>query len=262
MNDNLGQPIAHGRTAEVYAWPENQVLKLFFDRYGLEELQYELDIARAVEASGFPVPGVGKIVQVGGRSGITYRRVEGVPMPEMVMRKPWNLIRYAHRMAELQAQMHTSPISAELPSLKNRLAKKIERAKVLPEVQRKKLSERLERMPDGKRLCHGDFHPNNIMMTAGGEVIIDWVDATRGNPLADVARTSILILGAIEAGEIKGALLRELFRLFHTAYLHRYFRLCPGGEDEYARWLPIVAGARLCEGIAELEGWLVSQAER
>lgn len=31
MKENLGSPIAVGRTAEVYDWKSNQVLKLFFD---------------------------------------------------------------------------------------------------------------------------------------------------------------------------------------------------------------------------------------
>jgi hypothetical protein len=32
------------------------------------------------------------------------------------------------------------------------------------------------------------------------------------------------------------------------------------GRDEYYRWLPIVAGARLSEKIPELEDWLVQEA--
>ena len=31
MNVDLGQPIAYGRTAEIYAWQEGQVLKLFYE---------------------------------------------------------------------------------------------------------------------------------------------------------------------------------------------------------------------------------------
>ena len=50
--------------------------------------------------------------------------------------------------------------------------------------------------------------------------------------------------------------------IFHGTYLREYFRLRPGGKDEYQRWLPIVAGARLNEEIPELEEWLVMQAEK
>ena len=37
--------------------------------------------------------------------------------------------------------------------------------------------------------------------------------------------------------------------------------LRPGGEDLYRHWLPIVAAARLSEGIPKLEKWLIAQAE-
>ena len=49
-------------------------------------------------------------------------------------------------------------------------------------------------------------------------------------------------------------------RIMHTVHLRRYFQLRPGGRNEYRLWLPIVAAARLHEGIAELESWLLVQA--
>jgi len=36
----------------------------------------------------------------------------------------------------------------------------------------------------------------------------------------------------------------------------------PGGDDEHQAWIPIMAVARLTEGITEQENWLISQAER
>ena len=51
-------------------------------------------------------------------------------------------------------------------------------------------------------------------------------------------------------------------RIFHAVYVHRYFRLRPGGKDEYRRWLPIVAAARLSEKIPELQPWLIARAEK
>jgi hypothetical protein len=51
-------------------------------------------------------------------------------------------------------------------------------------------------------------------------------------------------------------------RIFLPAYLNRYFQLCPGDEEEYRRWLPIVAAARLSHNIPELEKMLIEQVER
>ena len=45
------------------------------------------------------------------------------------------------------------------------------------------------------RLCHGDLHPSNVILTRDGPVIVDWFDASRGDPVADVARSSLMLLG-------------------------------------------------------------------
>jgi hypothetical protein len=44
MENDLGKPIAYGRTAEIYAWGEWQVLKLFYDWVGLGAVQFEQGI--------------------------------------------------------------------------------------------------------------------------------------------------------------------------------------------------------------------------
>jgi aminoglycoside phosphotransferase (APT) family kinase protein len=120
----------------------------------------------------------------------------------------------------------------------------------------------LSTLPDGDRICHGDFHPGNILLTTGRTVVIDWIDASLGNPLADVARTTIIALGAAASSQIPNSALSIIVRLFHSAYLHNYFQLRPGGEEEYRRWLPVIAAARLSENIPELEHWLLQQAEK
>jgi Ser/Thr protein kinase RdoA (MazF antagonist) len=262
MNEDIGKPIAYGRTAEIYAWRNDQVLKLFYDWFGIENIKYKLKISQAVQKSGLPVPPVGGIIRINNRSGLTYQRVEGVSMLEMMSRKPWLLIRYAHRMAELHAELHASTIQADIPNLHQRLKYKINDVEVLSPVQKSKVLISLESMPGGNWLCHGDFHPGNIMVTGEDAVIIDWVDASIGNPLADLARTTIISLGAVQTNQLQNPLMKIAIRSFHAIYLRRYFSLRPGGGTEYVRWLPIVAAARLSENIPELEVWLTAQVEK
>jgi uncharacterized protein (TIGR02172 family) len=261
MDDNLDQPIAYGRTAEIYAWQDGQVLKLFYDWFELESIKYELRIAQAVHASGLPVPSVGEIIRINDRNGLTYQRVEGIPMWEIMSRRPWTIYHYARRMAELHVEMHASDIQADLPSQRQRLIDKICDAEALPVDLRTKALSVLESMPDGNRLCHGDFHPLNIMVSGQEEIIIDWIDASVGNPLADLARTTIILLGAIETSQVPNLFEKIIIRIFHNIFVRHYFSLRPGGEYEYSRWLPIIAAARLSENITELEAWLIAQAE-
>jgi uncharacterized protein (TIGR02172 family) len=260
MNEPLSPPIARGRTADIHAWGEGQVLKLFHDWFSLENIQYELRMARAVQEGGLPVPRVGDLVQVNGRYGLIYQRVDGISMMEGLGRKPWRLFHYARRMAELHAEMHAAPVAADLPSLHKKLAYKIQRAESLPPETRLRVLARLEQLPPGDSLCHGDFHPGNILVAPHGEVVIDWIDASLGNPLADVARTVILAQGALETGQLPGTLQKTVIRLLLAAYLRHYFRLRLAGKVEYQHWLPLVAAGRLSEGIPELETWLIARA--
>lgn len=256
----LGRPFARGRTADIHAWEDGYVLKLFHNWFSREDIEYEQKIARAVHASGVKTPAVGDLVQVEGRSGLVYERVEGVSMLEMFQQKPWRVIQLGRMLAELHAQMHTCVFEADVPHQRKKLEYKLRNTDALPTALKTALTARLLSLPDGDRVCHGDFHPANVLINSGSATVIDWIDASRGNPLADVARTSIITLGAVASSQIPEPVLKVFVRVFHAAYLKHYFRLRPGGEDEYRRWLPIVAGARLNENIPELEKWLVEQA--
>ncbi len=262
MTAEVGAYIAPGRTADVYAWGLDQVVKLYHNWFGLENIQFEQKLARAVQSSGLPVPAVGEIIQVNGQNGLLYQRVAGRAMWEILSHQPWRVFSFARRIAELQVQLHSTVAPADLPDQGGRIKRKIEHAQALTEDIRRKALAALDTLPGGNSICHGDFHPGNILLTAQGEVIIDWIDASRGNPLSDLARSSILALGAASTAQVPQPGIRIILRLFHSTYLRRYFELRPGGMSEYRRWLPVVAAARLSENIPELETWLLGQVSK
>lgn len=262
MERNLGRPIALGRTAEIYPWENGQILKSFFDWFDLSDIEYEQRMNRAVHASGLPVPEPDEIIRVNGHNCLVYERVDGQNMWEMLAKQPWRLVEFARRTAELHAEMHANATRPSIPLLHRKLEWKLNHAEHLPDALKLTLLSTLANLPEGGSICHGDFHPANILLTSTRAVVIDWIDASLGNPLADVARTSVICLGAVSSSQIPGTALRLGLQLFHFLYLRRYFQLHPGGRNEYLRWLPIVAAARLNENIPELESWLIETAQK
>jgi uncharacterized protein (TIGR02172 family) len=277
MSRDLGNPIALGRTSEIYSWDQEHVLKLFYDWVELESIENEARISRAIYESGLPVPAVGEIVHVNERIGLVYQRVYGDSIHKITQRKPWKIPQYSRRIAELHVQIHSHSISTNLPSQRQMLERSIHQADALPYHLRSNVLTVLESMPDGRQLCHGDFWPGNILITRHGEVIIDWNRASYGNPLADVARTinatlgfiktkqvkrSFLSYGESKTSQVKNSLFRMVVSISYRVYLRRYFQLCPGGEEEYHRWLPIVAAARLADNIPEFEKMLIEIVEK
>ena len=99
----------------------------------------------------------------------------------------------------------------------------------------------LAALPDGGILCHGDFHPTNILFSEHGPVIIDWIGATRGHRYADVARTSVMFQSA-ELPKESSVLIRLMFwfsrRLLHDTYLRRYLQICGGTRNDIEQWRP------------------------
>jgi aminoglycoside phosphotransferase (APT) family kinase protein len=256
------KPIALGRTAEIYAWEDGWVLKLFRDWFSEESVRTEAKLARAVQVAGLPVPAVGEIVEIGNRLGLPYQRVDGSSILAQVRARPWTLPKFSRLLAELQARLHDTEAVEGLPSQRQRLETKIRRAQGLSPELRAAALDALAAMPRGSRLCHGDFHFDNVLITAQGPVVIDWIDAASGRPLADVARSSVILLGILAPGSGATWVERVLVRWHHRIYLRHYFRLRPGGEEEYRAWRPIVAAARMSEGIAEIQDWLGSQVEK
>jgi aminoglycoside phosphotransferase (APT) family kinase protein len=108
----------------------------------------------------------------------------------------------------------------------------------------------LDALPDGEGLCHGDFHPGNIIISPRGPIVIDWMTAVSGSPWADVARTSLLLtVGPKAAGKQVSPLIRLFVSLYHDAYLKRYKALRVDAANELQRWMPVIAAARLNEKI-------------
>lgn len=274
------KPIAQGRTAEIYAGETGKILKVYRAGFSRQDAAYEAGIASKAQEAGIACPRFYEMTEFQGRPALVYERIDGPTMAELVFKRPWRIPQLARRMARLHREMHAPIIDADLPSQREKYARRIETSGILPADLKKALLERFSSLPDERRLCHGDFHPGNILSPEGRDLTIDWIDCSVGHPLADVARTSILLLGM--SATIGNPLIGWAVNWFHNLYLQEYFaQLNPfpaspkfdwrssnleevsegrWGLSIYRAFLPIIAAARLAEGIPELQDWLLEQA--
>jgi len=191
-----GKPIAVGRTAEIYAWGEGRILKLLRSGFPPSLIQQEEAFTKAITQTDLPAPKIYEVVEIDGRPGIVYERIDGPSLLEHMQRSPLRLRKHAALLARLHAAIHShtySPAPQDAPKQKTILAQQIQAAEVLPDRVRSAVLNLLDSLPGGDTLCHNDFHPLNVLIGPRGAVIIDWESASLGDPCADVARTTLTV---------------------------------------------------------------------
>jgi Ser/Thr protein kinase RdoA (MazF antagonist) len=246
--------VAEGREAEMFAWEGGTILRLLRDADGQARIQREAAAMTAASDRGVRVPAVHGLTTVGGRPGMIMERIDGPDLLGVIASRPWTVFRAGRMCGEVHAQLHGTGVSSRLPPLRATIWSRIESSTRVPDDLARFALGILNELPDGDNLCHGDFHPANILMAGDTPVIIDWPNATRGDAAADVARTLMMLrMGELPPGS---PLLLRLAasvarRLLTSAYLRSYRRIRPLDMALVERWVTVRVAERLTEAIEE-----------
>ncbi|WP_441246769.1 phosphotransferase [Kitasatospora sp. McL0602] len=155
----IGELIGTGRTADVFALDDGRVLRRY--RNGLDATG-EAAVMAHLAAHGYPVPAVWPGEAAG---DLVMQRLSGVTMLEALTGGTMTAERAGELMAELLRQLHAVPA-------------------------------RFAADP-GHRILHLDFHPDNIVLTPDGPVVIDWATAQEGPPGLDTAMSALILAQAV-----------------------------------------------------------------
>ncbi len=249
-----GPLIGTGRSAEVFAWGDDRVLKVFKDWVSQDLIDREARLSRVIYEAGLPAPAIDGVIEMEARTGIIFERIEGRSMLEELGATPDAAPRYAEILAELHVSIHAHEIP-DLPSLRDMIERNIRRATTLSDDERARALHVLAQRRDGARLCHYDIHPMNVIMSPRGPVILDWMTACHGDPHADVARTVLMSQG------FRFAIPPDWHAALHAfidRYLARYRELRDLSLPELQAWRLPIAIARLNEKIPHESEWLPS----
>lgn len=257
-HQDRGPLIGHGRTADIFAWGKHHILKLFHEGWEIGPVQVEARISELIVSMGLPVPNVIGTLEDDGRYGVVYERVDGPTLLQQFSKAPWLLHRLMGVFADLHVTMHQHRVP-ELPSRREAMIASIPNAQSVPDMMKESALEVLGRLPEGDTLCHGDFHPDQIILSKNGPVIIDWITAARGVPAADVARSSLILrLGALPEGRAAAWLVNRIRPYAHARYMARYLKCGGVARSAIDEWRIPVAVDRLATGIPEERGTLLT----
>ena len=231
----------------------------------VEWILAEAEHVEAVRGVGAPAPRLLGIEEIAGRAATVWERVDGTSMWQRVVDRPDLSGEMGRLLADVQLDLFDLVPPVTLPTQRDRLESKIRRAAARVD---RSLARALELLPPRVgplRLCHGDIHPSNVILASDGPIVVDWFDASRGEAIADIARTSLLLGdGKHTPPHLPGADPATLGVLTH-AYLSRLRARLELSDDELALWQAINAVARLAEGLSRvplLEVWNRFELER
>jgi len=233
-----GELLGRGGSSEVFAFGPGRVLKLFWPKYAYAA-KMEARKASAVWRAGVRAPAVHGLVELQGRPGIVYERIDGPLLFARLAGGEAEVREVGRQLAELHAEIHRHEV-ADLEDLVGELERAFES---LSDPERSAARARLARVPRGKALYHGDFHPGNVILGAE-PVAIDWVNAFSSHPAFDVARSAVSMRFQGVRDETP-ARSREIREAVTQAYLDRYLELTPVTRAEIASCEPHCAAALL-----------------
>ena len=152
-----GELLGTGRTADVYGVGLRRVLRRYRDG---RDASKEAEAMRYLFKKGYPVP---EVFDVAG-ADIVMAHLSGATMLKTMARKPLQIPEMAKTLARLQTRLNAL---APPPFLEVKFGE-----------------------PSG--IIHLDLHPDNIMMTNSGPVVIDFANIAAGPASADAASCTLL----------------------------------------------------------------------
>jgi Ser/Thr protein kinase RdoA (MazF antagonist) len=183
-----GALVGTGRNADVFHHGAGRVLRRYRSPRDTEREVAAMEHARA---HGFPAPSARALND----TDIVMDHVTGSSMLDDLLRRPWLLPRHAWTLADLHDRLHAIHGPGWLPTP----------------------------LGEGDALLHLDLHPENVILSERGPIVVDWTNAARGPAEADVAMTWLILACSLPpAGVLKRAASLAGRRLFLALFLRRF----------------------------------------
>ncbi|MFJ5926843.1 phosphotransferase [Kitasatospora sp. NPDC092948] len=212
----IGELIGTGRTADVWALKDGRVLRRYRDGLSADG---EAEVMTHLAEHGYPVPAVWAAERP---EDLIMERLGGPTMLDSLLAGTISPAAAGELLAELLRRLHEIPPRAAARA--------------------------------GDRMLHLDLHPDNVLLTAHGPVVIDWSTAAEGEPGLDNAMSAVILAQALHdrpdaAHAVLAPLLRGLPPLTdrHLAQAHARRAANPTlSAEEVARLDDALALIRAC----------------
>jgi hypothetical protein len=244
--------IARGGQAAIYDYGNGKVLRVAGRPQDFDRIRYEYNVYASLEGSGLLMPHAHELVTVNGAPAIIMDRIAGNPMMALIGRNPLSAGTMARELARLHLELRNVEATSALTPTKAKAEFCITHSEILTDQTKEEVLEVLRGLPEGNALCHGDFHPGNIICRDGKSFLIDWVGASRGDFHSDVAHTWVLLRVVPRVphmSRIAHVLQRRVARAMANRYLAEVFSHAAPDRAVFSRWVLVNAAERTYHGL-------------
>ena len=179
-------------------------------------------------------------------------QIDGPSALSELMRHPLHLAGFMRSFSALHEKILSIPGPANLPSLREQLYTLQAQTERLPKKDLLSILRLLDTLPQGNKVCHGDFHPGNLLTCRGKTYVIDWGAAHTGCPLSDVAHTFLLLsLVPRTPGQhwFAWRRLQALGWCMAKCYRHYMKKRLGFSRQDFRSWCAVMALYRLYHGL-------------
>ncbi len=248
--------IQKGRVSELFDLGNGKFLKLYNGWVSAERVAYEYMATNTAFEAGIPCARALEVIEKDYRKGIVFEFVAGAQLRQHIRSKPWNIRQYGIQMARLHARVHALQAGG-LNNQKAQVKVAMEASYSMLKPYWNKIMDAMELLPDERTgLCHGDFSVENIIVSPNGLLLVDWADASTGDPASDVARAWILMHTPYMDAKLPFWATFAKRWLFHS-YLEEYLSISGISKARCMAWQVPMAAARLKENVPNEKEWLL-----
>lgn len=251
-NVNEMKLLATGGEANIYEVNQNQILRVIYKKESKAD-KIENIVFPILEQNKIHVPHIYEYLLVDNKNAQLMERIDGPELLTEWIKHPF----FEKKQTDEFSNMHYGILQIEtdnsIPSLNEFLNYFFENVKIdLDENKLKQIRSMFQELPAKQNICHGDFHPGNILVAKDQKVIIDWSGVHTGNPISDVANTYLLMTYVPQMPNqsmVLHSILKKLGFRRAEKYKKKMEELLHFDDLEFEKWLVVMSLFRMYCGL-------------
>ena len=179
--------IAKGANGAVYRYDDETIIKTYYNKDALPEIQQERENARKAFVLGVNTAIPYGIVRVGEGYGTVTELLNAKSVSKLIKENPGDLTQAVAYYVDTIKHIHSIHVEkGELPDFKEWVLDWADFLNdYLPKDKAQKLHDLINALPKSKYMMHGDYHTNNIMVQNGETLLIDMDTLSVGCPVLE-----------------------------------------------------------------------------